>query len=102
MPNSSRYGEDLSDEANYEPDDVSDSPDPHADTGRRKMAFEALETVVGVIVYDFGAFKDAGHDLHDVLDDDTSSDAAAARDWILEHGTPVVINRQTGTVMNKP
>lgn len=91
MPNSPDYA------GNFEPDTDPDSPDRHAETGRRKMAFEALETVIGVIVYDHSAFKDAGYTLADRLDDD----ADAAREWILENGTPVLINRLTGTVANQ-
>ena len=81
----------------YDPE----SPDYNAstvfDTSKQKikLAFDEIETVVGVVVFDSFALHDAGLKY----DGDYINQAAA--DWILdpENGQVLLFNRYNGTVM---
>lgn len=99
-PTSNNYAGD------FEPDTNSNSPDPHARADKRKLPFERIEAVVGVIVFDYGAFNQAGHRL--IWPELTASgnhggaDEEEAYDWILDNGTPLMFNRYTGVTMSQP
>ncbi len=109
-PSSSRYAGD------YIPDDDRSSPDPfkppasdtaNPNAGKRKLPFERLEAVVGVVVFDKAALREAGHRLYGVMATDSDgqwpdTDSGAAGQWIMKNGTPLFFGRYTGEVIKQP
>ncbi len=83
--------------------------DPH--TGQRKLAlpFDAIDTCVGVIVYDKNAFNQlaggwpafevSASGVDPILDADSSDPETAIAAFLLRHGKPVFFNRYTGALM---
>lgn len=61
------------------------------------LPFGRLDSVVGVIVYDKGGLRRAGHNL--VRSSATTGVNEEARDWIYSNGIPVFFNRYSGAAI---
>lgn len=81
----------------YDPNDWdADSVAPDATTLVRPLPFEAIETVVGVIVYDLQDAKTAGFDFSGGGD---YLQGSAGYAWLRENGTPLFFSPNTGVAM---
>ena len=73
-----------------------EDPDPDPDVLVRHLPFEAIETVVGVIVYDLQDAKTAGFDFSG---GGVYSVGDAGYAWLRENGTPLFFSPNTGVAM---
>ena len=71
--------------------DTSDSPGVHPDTGRHKLPFEVVETVVGLLVYD--KYELEG-ELGSIAED-------TVFEWLQNNGKALFFNRYSGTIIDR-
>ncbi len=78
-----------------------DEPGEDTASGRQRLPFERLETVPAIIVFDLEAFRAEGYSLLAVEKTGYYPINDTAKNWIIENGTPLYINRFTGAVMKE-
>ncbi len=67
--------------------------------GKYVMDFAVYETVIGVVVFDNMALREAGHDLQHATKSGWSQVNDAASEWIMENGAVLIFNRYNGKVV---
>ncbi len=85
----------------YDPESSNYNPGNYnAPEEKHELGFEAIETVVGVVVFSkSGFFENAGYSL--VVSQINDFSAGAAGEWIFDNGTVLFFNRYTGEVVKQ-
>jgi prepilin-type N-terminal cleavage/methylation domain-containing protein len=90
---------------NYDPDAGAISSQWNAGKSDWKMAFEALEAVIGVVVYSKADFEDAGGKwpatapVLGCSPPGCGTGVAGVNKWMFENGTPLFFSRYTGNIL---
>ena len=104
-PNGTGYS--GSDDTSSNPGVYSPTSAAHPAAGKTKLPFEAIETVVGIILFNNLTLQDElGRATppfeHSATVNGVPVLPAATRDWILEHGEPLFVSPYTGQLIRMP
>ena len=72
----------------------------HTTQHKYKVPFEAIETVVGIVIYSKNRLRGAGYG-HTTDQTTSGSINADAKSWILDNGETVLFNRYTGGLIRR-